>query len=135
MSSTVLRNVFAAVGFYCLVRHRHQSSKIWSPPHTAILSLGGIPSSSQPYVSPRPVKGIALLVYMKMMFVPPKIQTNRPLRPVMAIDLLFIFRCSYLSGNKPRRPPRPVYGDSFTFYYVEDVRTSKETIDPQGLLR
>jgi hypothetical protein len=33
-------------------------------------------------------------------------------------------------------PPRPVMGDSFTFLYVDDVRTSQDTrVGLRGLLR
>jgi hypothetical protein len=99
---------------------------------------------------PRPVTGIALFCHMQMMFVPHRKQTCELLRPVTGIALLFmckwwsyltgntclhgllrgylcflVFRwCSYFTGSTGLHC---LLRDTFTFLYVDDVRTSQET--------
>jgi hypothetical protein len=54
-------------------------------------------------------------------------QSYRPPRPVTEIALLFISRWySYLTGNTPMGH-HGLLRNSFTFLYLEDVRTSQET--------
>jgi hypothetical protein len=87
----------------------------WLVPHRKHMNLYGLLRGSlyvficrrrlyltgNTYEPPRPVTGIALLFYMRMAFV-----THR----------------KHMNGR-----PRPVYGDSFTFLYVDEGRTSQET--------
>jgi hypothetical protein len=63
------------------------------------------------YKPPRPVTGIALLVYTYMMFVPHRKHMYKPPPPVTGIALLLYMNMMFVPHRKHMyKPPRPVTG-------------------------
>jgi hypothetical protein len=80
--------------------------------------------------------GVALLFYMYMMFVPQGKHAYGPPRPLTGITSLFYMWMIFVPQRKHIWASTDCCGDNFTFLYVDDVRTSKEThMGLHGLLR
>jgi hypothetical protein len=70
--------------------------------------------------------GMALLFYMQMMFVPHRKHYGLP-RPVTEIALLFYMQMMFIHQENTPIGLHGLLGDTYTFLYADDVRTSQKT--------
>jgi hypothetical protein len=93
--------------------------RLTSPPSMRRLSIKcEILDISQPNGPSSPLTGIALHLYIQMMFVPHRKHTYRPQRSVTGIALLLYIHRMFVPLRKPTyKIPRPVMGLTCFFIY------------------
>jgi hypothetical protein len=100
-----------------------------SPPSVSRLSRQrGILNILQPYKNSRPLTGIVWPFYMSKIFVLHRKHTMGLSGLLRGYLCFFICRWSPYLAENVCGPQRSLYRDSFTVLYVDDVRTSQETL-------